>query len=108
MEARPRGRAGADVSGADAPRARTLARAVAAGPGRDDCRRGGRLGARSAHHRRVARPVLPGRASQHHLRAERWFPPALTGARQAALKAAVQASPRAAGIEAGDWNWKVV
>jgi transposase len=24
------------------------------------------------------------------------------------LKAAVQASPRAAGIEAGDWNWKVV
>jgi hypothetical protein len=24
------------------------------------------------------------------------------------LKTAVQASPRAAGIEAGDWNWKVV
>jgi len=24
------------------------------------------------------------------------------------LKAAVQASPRAVGIEAGDWNWKVV
>ena len=29
-------------------------------------------------------------------------------AQQTALKVAVQASPRAAGIEAGDWNWKGV
>jgi transposase len=32
----------------------------------------------------------------------------LKEAQQAQLKAAVQASPRAAGLEAGDWPWKVV
>ena len=35
-------------------------------------------------------------------------PPALGAAQQAELKAAVLAPPRAAGIEAGDWSWKVV
>jgi transposase len=56
----------------------------------------------------VAGPLLSGRASEHRLRAQRWLPPALAPAQQATLKAAVQASPRAAGIEAGDWTWKVV
>jgi hypothetical protein len=35
-------------------------------------------------------------------------PPALDGERQARLKAAIQAPPRAAGIEVADWNWNVV
>lgn len=56
----------------------------------------------------MARPLLPGRAGERRLRADWWLPPALNVAQQAELKAAVQASPRAAGIEAGDWNWKVV
>jgi transposase len=56
----------------------------------------------------VVRQVLPGWAGKHHLHADRWGPPALAAAQQAELKAAVQASPRAAGIEVGDWNWKVV
>jgi transposase len=41
-------------------------------------------------------------------RAHRRFPPALDSQQQAALKAAVQAPPSAAGIELADWNWKVV
>jgi transposase len=51
---------------------------------------------------------LPGRPGEYHLRAQWRFPPALNAAQQAALKAAVQAAPRTAGIEAGNWNWKVV
>src|SRR5215211_7882528 len=35
-------------------------------------------------------------------------PPALDERQQAAVKAAVQAAPRAAGIDLGDWTWKVV
>jgi transposase len=56
----------------------------------------------------VARPVLPGRAGERRLRADGWLPPALGAAQQAELRAAVQAPPRAAGIEAADWNWKGV
>jgi hypothetical protein len=47
----------------------------------------------------------PGRLG---LRAERWFPPALDERRQAEVKEAIQAAPRAVGIDLGDWNWKVV
>jgi hypothetical protein len=35
-------------------------------------------------------------------------PPALNRAQHAELKAAVQAAPRAAGLELANWNWKVV
>jgi transposase len=56
----------------------------------------------------VARPVLPGRARERQLRGDGRRPPALAAAQQVELKAAVQASPRAAGIEAADWNWKAV
>jgi hypothetical protein len=35
-------------------------------------------------------------------------PPALDREQQAELKAAVQAPPRAVGIDLADWNWKVV
>src|SRR5215213_8476135 len=35
-------------------------------------------------------------------------PPALDERQQAEVKAAVQAAPRAVGIDLGDWNWKVV
>lgn len=42
------------------------------------------------------------------LRADWWFPPALDQAQQAEVKAAVQRSPREAGIERATWNWKVV
>src|SRR5215204_4043043 len=108
MAARPRGRPDADVSRADATRARTLARVVVAGSGVDGGRGRGRAGARSAHDWRMAGRVLPRRADEYHLRADGWLPPALTEAQQAQLKAAVQASPRAASIEAGDWTWKVV
>src|SRR3954453_9744446 len=47
----------------------------------------------------------PGRPD---LRAERRFPPALDERQQAEVKEAVQAAPREAGIDLGDWNWKVV
>src|SRR5262245_1725193 len=107
MAARPRGATGVDVSCAHTTRARTLARAVVVGTGLDGRRGGGRARTRSAHHRGVARPLLSRRASKYHLRAERGLPPALNEAQQAELKAAVQASPRAVGIEAADWTWKV-
>jgi transposase len=48
------------------------------------------------------------RPGRFDLRAERWFPPALNEEQQAEIKAAVQAAPREAGIDLGDWNWKVV
>lgn len=98
----------ANVSRAHATRARALVRAVVAGAGVDGRRRGDGVGARPAHGGGLACPVLPGWAGEHHLHADGWFPPALDAAQQAVLKAAVQASPRAAGIDAGDWNWKVV
>lgn len=42
------------------------------------------------------------------LRADGRSPPALNGKEQAELKAAIQATPREAGIELSNWNWKVV
>src|SRR5215207_8124772 len=98
----------ADVPRADAARAGALARAVAAGPGLvgGPGRRG--AGAGSAHDRRVARGVRPGRPGGAGLRADWRLPPALGPAERAELKAAVQAPPRAAGIDLADWNWKVV
>src|SRR5262249_6523281 len=112
MATRPRGRPDADVSRADAARARTLARAVAARVGLDRGGGGDGAGTRPAHDRRVARQLLPRRASEHHLPPRGWLPPALNAAQNAAqqarLQAAVQEAPRAAGIAAGDWTWKVV
>src|SRR5690242_7623641 len=49
-----------------------------------------------------------GRAGRSELRAHRRVPPTLSRPQQAELKAALQAPPRAAGIELADWNWKVV
>src|SRR5262245_32663030 len=97
-----------DVPCADAARARALARAVAAGPGLvgGPGRRG--PGAGPAHDWRMGRGVRPQRPGRPDLRADGRFPPALGPAEQAELKAAVQAPPRAAGIELADWNWKVV
>ena len=42
------------------------------------------------------------------LRADRWFPPALDQAKQEELKAAVQQSPAASGLELANWYWKAV
>ena len=42
------------------------------------------------------------------MRADRWCPPALEAAQQAALKGAVQELPGAAGIGMANWNWRVV
>src|SRR5919202_1126627 len=50
----------------------------------------------------------PGRAGRSGLRAHGWFPPTLNCQQQAELKAAVQGSPAAVGIDLADWNWKVV
>jgi transposase len=108
VEPRSTSSADAGIPGTDATRARAVACALAAGARLDDRRGGGGAGAQSPHDWRVADSVLPGRASEHRLRAQWWLPPALNTAQQAELKAAVQASPRAAGIEAGDWTWKVV
>lgn len=47
-------------------------------------------------------------AKQPIIRAERRFPPALNQEQRAALKAAVQAPPSAAGVEVANWNWKTV
>ena len=49
-----------------------------------------------------------GGTGRPEFRAHRWFPPTLSADQQAELKAAIQAPPRAVGIELADWNWKVV
>jgi transposase len=49
-----------------------------------------------------------GGTGRTEFRAHRWFPPTLSADQQAELKAAIQAPPRAVGIELADWNWKVV
>src|SRR5215212_9929960 len=56
----------------------------------------------------MARGVPRARPGRPGLRAQRRLPPALDERQQAAVRAAVQAAPRAAGIDLGDWNWKVV
>jgi transposase len=56
----------------------------------------------------MGRRVPRARPSRLDVRAERWFPPALDKRQQAEVKTAVQGTPRAAGIDPGDWNWKVV
>src|SRR5262249_23525336 len=108
LGAGPAGGADAGVPGAHAARARAVARTVAAGARLADHRGGGGLGARPADDWSVAGSVLPGGTGEHLLRAQWGLPPALSTRQQAQLKAAVQAPPRAAGIEAGDGNWKVV
>jgi transposase len=52
--------------------------------------------------------VSAGWASRSEFRAHRRLPPTLSDPQQAELKAALQAPPRAVGIELADWNWKVV
>jgi len=56
----------------------------------------------------VAGRLPAGRAGERGLRAHRRSPPALDREQRAALKAAVQQPPEAAGIERANWNWKVV
>src|SRR5215208_2900203 len=56
----------------------------------------------------MAGPLPRKRAGWADLRAEWRFPPALDAAQQAQVKAAVQSTPRDAGINLADWNWKVV
>src|SRR5215203_3026350 len=56
----------------------------------------------------MAGPLPRKRAGRADLRAEWRFPPALDAAQQAQVKAAVQSTPRDAGINLADWNWKVV
>src|SRR5262249_29877465 len=65
-------------------------------------------GARPAYGRGLVGRLSPGRPRRAGLRAQRWVPPALNPAQQAALKEAVQRPPREAGIDLADWNWKVV
>jgi len=62
---------GGDAGGprAHATRAREQTRPVAAGAGLAGSLRGSRAGARLAHDRGGAGPVLPGRAREHHPRA---------------------------------------
>src|SRR5258707_11895241 len=102
------GGARADVRGADAPRAGTLARAVAGAAGLVHRAGGGSAGAQPAHGRQLAGPLAPGRSRRAGLGAYGWFPPALNPAQQATLKAAVQRPPREAGIDLAAWNWQVV
>src|SRR5829696_5481703 len=98
----------ADVSLSNPTRTGALARDLVAHPGLDrgPGRRG--PGARSPPDRRVARRLPAARAARPGLRAKRWAPPALDSTQQAALNAAVQDSPHAAGLELANWNWKVV
>ena len=49
-----------------------------------------------------------GRVQRGSPSSKRAVPPALSKEEQAELKAAIQASPREAGIELSNWNWKVV
>src|SRR5215212_869295 len=56
----------------------------------------------------MAGPLPRKRAGRSELRAERRFPPALDERQQAQVKEAVQRTPREAGLNLGDWNWKVV
>jgi transposase len=56
----------------------------------------------------MAGQLSAGWASRTELRAHRRVPPTLSADQQAELKAAVQGSPAAVGIELADWNWKVV
>jgi transposase len=49
-----------------------------------------------------------GGADRTQFRTHWWVPPTLSRPQQAELKAAIQAPPRAVGIELADWNWKVV
>src|SRR6266540_2432809 len=108
MEAGSAPGARADVPRVDAARARAVARALAGGAGLVGGPGGRGAGAGPAHGRRVARRVRPRRADGPGLRADGRLPPALDGAQQAELKAAVRAPPREAGIDLADWNWKVV
>ena len=74
-----------------------------------DCsgyRRG--TGTGPTYHRTVGVGLRRGRSCGPDIRADRWFPPALEAAQQAALKGAVQELPANSGIELANWNWKVV
>src|SRR5580765_917909 len=85
-----------------------LARALAGRAGLVGRTGGHGPGTRPAYRRGVAGRFRAGRARRGGLRAERRSPPVLDAATQADLTAAVQASPRAAGIPLANWNWKAV
>ena len=102
------GPAAADDLGADAQRAGKVVRNAAAGPGPDGGGHGGGTGAGPAHDRAMGVGLWGGRASGTDIRADRRFPPALDQTRQEELKAAVQQTPAASGIELANWCWQVV
>ncbi len=93
-------------SGANASRAGTLARRLAADSGLDGFSRGGCSGTGSPYHRPVGCRLRRGRAWGLSFRAVRRFPPALGEAQQEELKAAVQELPVQAGIELANWYWR--
>ena len=96
------------ISGAHAPGAGTLARALAVDARVDRLGYSRGIGAGSPHHRPVGRRLRRGRAGGFDVRAVRRFPPALAEAQRAELRAAVQEPPTESGIELANWNWKVV
>ena len=91
----------AAYSGADAQRAGTMARHLAAGPRLDSFGCGACLGTGSSHHWTMGRRLWRGRACRLDFRAVRGFPPAIDEAQQAELRAAVQELPAMAGSELG-------
>src|SRR6266540_6271167 len=108
LEARCGGGARAGGPGGQPAGARAVARPVAAGAGLVGGGGGGGAGARSAHGRGLAARVRAGRPQDGRVRADGRVPPALTAGQQAALGAALDGSPRAAGVELSTWNWKAV
>jgi transposase len=92
---------------APTPRARTLARPLAAGPGVVGQYRRRGAGARSPPDRGLARRLRPGWPRCPGLRVHR-LPPALEAEAQASLKVAVQATPADVGIALANWHWQVV
>src|SRR5512138_1013687 len=88
--------------------ARTLARGVA-----DDARLDSRAGSQGAgtgcaHDWRVDGEPERKRSGRTNVRTERWVPPALSPAQEAALKEAVQGTPDAVGVAQAKWTWKAV
>ena len=95
-------------SGANVPRAGTLARRLAAGPRLDGLDHGRGAGTGPSYHWQMGHCLRRGRSGSLGIRADRWFPPALGETQQAELKAAVQELPEQAGIELANWFWRVV
>jgi len=86
----------------------TLACSLVDDPRLDSRTGGPSIGTRCPHDWRVDRQLGRSRSGRFNLRTERWVPPALNPAQEAALKEAVQGAPSAVGIEQAKWTWKAV